>query len=73
MHYITVNMSLHPVSSVYKKKYFCPVLLQFRVITHAYTLTSTHMHAYIHQKETQIYTVNNAMYPWHNQRQCKSE
>lgn len=37
---------------------------------HTHTLTGTHMHAYIHQKKktTPFYTVNNAMYPWHNQK-----
>lgn len=52
------------------KKVFCAVLLQFRINhTCIHTLTSTHMHAYIHQKETTpFYTVNNAMYPWHNQK-----
>lgn len=35
---------------------------------HTHIHTSTRMHAYIHRKETQFYTVNNAMYPWHNQK-----
>lgn len=73
---LTVNMSkkkslFHPVSSKYKKKVFCAVSLQFRINhTCVHTLTSTHMHAYIHQKKNQyhFYTVNNAMYPWHNQK-----
>lgn len=36
-----------------EKRLFCAVLLQFRIDhTCIRTLTSTHLHAYIHQKET---------------------
>lgn len=53
-----------------KKKVFCAVSLQFRV-NHTCIHTHRYTHACLHTPKTEttpFYTVNNAMYPWHNQK-----
>lgn len=76
MHYLTVNMSqkilFHPADSQYKKKekYFVLFRYNSELTTHAYTHSQVHTCRLTYtKKETMFFfTVNNAMCPWHNQK-----